>query len=289
MSSVEIWEVIDIIDEALIEDIQEGDHTTLATIDHDAMGTAKLLVKEPGIIAGVELAEQILKHVNPELEVDIFIPDGARVEAGDVAFTVTGRVQALLVAERTMLNFMQRMSGIATNTNKYVQKIRYTNARILDTRKTSPGLRFFEKWAVRIGGGHNHRLGLYDMILIKDNHIDFCGGIEPAITKVVRYLEENELQLPIEIETRNIDEVQQVLRTGKVDRIMLDNYKLEDLKAAVTLINKQFETEASGGVNIETVLPIAETGVDFISVGELTHSVRSLDLSFKAMMDAAAQ
>ncbi len=281
--SVVIWDLLDIIDEALIEDIQEGDHTTLATIDHEAAGTAKLLIKEPGILAGVELAEQVLKHVNPELEVDIFIPDGARVNPGDIAFNVTGRIQALLVAERTMLNFMQRMSGIATNTNKYVQEVRHTDVKILDTRKTTPGLRTFEKWAVRIGGGHNHRFGLYDMIMIKDNHIDFCGGIENAINRVLQYLDANELNLRIEVETRNIDEVWQVLRTGKVDRIMLDNFQLNDLHEAVKVIGKQFETEASGGVNIQTVKAIAETGVDFISVGALTHSVKSLDLSFKAV------
>lgn len=282
--SVVIWDLLDVIDEALIEDIQEGDHTTLATIEHEAAGTAKLLVKEPGIIAGVELAEQILKHVSPELEVDIFIPDGARVVPGDVVLHATGRIQALLVAERTMLNFIQRMSGIATNTNCFVQAVRHTNAKILDTRKTTPGLRTFEKWAVRIGGGHNHRFGLYDMIMIKDNHIDFCGGIENAINRVLQYLKDNELNLRIEVETRNLDEVQQVLRTGRVDRIMLDNYKLEDLREAVKVIANQFETEASGGVNINTVKDIAETGVDFISVGELTHSVKSLDLSFKALM-----
>ncbi len=282
--SVVIWDLLDVIDEALIEDIQEGDHTTLATIEHEAAGTAKLLVKEPGIIAGVELAEQILKHVSPELEVDIFIPDGARVVPGDIVLHATGRVQALLVAERTMLNFIQRMSGIATNTIRFVQAVRHTNAKILDTRKTTPGLRSFEKWAVRIGGGHNHRFGLYDMIMIKDNHIDFCGGIENAINRVLQYLKDNELNLRIEVETRNLDEVQQVLRTGRVDRIMLDNYKLEDLREAVKVIANQFETEASGGVNINTVKDIAETGVDFISVGELTHSVKSLDLSFKALM-----
>lgn len=282
--SVVIWDLLDIIDEALIEDIQEGDHTTLATIDHEAAGTAKLLVKEPGIIAGVELAEQILKHVNPELEVDIFIPDGARVEPGDIVLTASGRVQALLVAERTMLNFMQRMSGIATNTNRFVQAVRHTEAKILDTRKTAPGLRTFEKWAVRIGGGHNHRFGLYDMIMIKDNHVDFCGGIENAINRVHQYLADNELNLRIEVETRNLDEVWQVLKTGRVDRIMLDNYRLEDLREAVKVIGKQFETEASGGVNLNTVKAIAETGVDFISVGELTHSVKSLDLSFKAVV-----
>ncbi len=285
MSSVELWEMLDIIDEALIEDIQEGDHTTLATIDHEATGTAKLLVKENGIIAGVELAEQILKHVNPELEVDIFIPDGAIVEPGQVAFTATGRIQALLVAERTMLNFMQRMSGIATKTNAFVQKVRKTNAKILDTRKTTPGLRNFERWAVRIGGGHNHRMGLYDMILIKDNHIDFCGGIDNAIKRVLSYLEENELDLRIEIETRNLDEVWQVLNAGKVDRIMLDNFLPEMLMEAVQIINHQFETEASGGITLEKVQQVAETGVDFISVGELTHSVKSLDLSFKAVLD----
>ena len=282
--SVVIWDLLDIIDEALIEDIQEGDHTTLATIDHEAAGTAKLLVKEPGIIAGVELAEQILKHVNPELEVDIFIPDGARVEPGDIVLTASGRVQALLVAERTMLNFMQRMSGIATNTNRFVQAVRHTEAKILDTRKTTPGLRTFEKWAVRIGGGHNHRFGLYDMIMIKDNHVDFCGGIENAINRVHQYLADNELNLRIEVETRNLDEVWQVLKTGRVDRIMLDNYSLEALREAVKVIDKQFETEASGGVNLNTVKAIAETGVDFISVGELTHSVKSLDLSFKVVV-----
>ena len=243
------------------------------------------MVKQPGIIAGVELAEQILKHVNPELEVDIVIPDGAKVEPGDIAFTVFGRVQALLVAERTMLNFMQRMSGIATKTNTFVQKVRHTNAKILDTRKTTPGLRNFEKWAVRIGGGHNHRMGLYDMIMIKDNHIDFCGGIENAITKVRQYLQDNELELKIEVETRNIEEVWQVLRTGGVDRIMLDNFAVNNMKEAVEAISGQFETEASGGINIDTVLNYAETGVDFISIGELTHSVNSLDLSFKAVMD----
>ncbi len=286
MSNVPLWDLIDILDEALIEDIQEGDHTTLATIDHDATGTAKLLVKEPGIIAGVELAEHILKHVNPELEVDIFIPDGARVEPGDVVFHASGRVQALLVAERTMLNFMQRMSGIATRTNLFVQAVRHTQARILDTRKTTPGLRNFEKWAVRIGGGHNHRFGLYDMILIKDNHVDFCGGIEPAINKVLQYLHDQSLDLRIEVETRNLSEVQHVLKTGRVHRIMFDNFPLDMLREGVAMVGGSFETEASGGVNLQTVKDIAETGVDFISVGELTHSVKSLDLSFKAVIDA---
>ena len=206
------------------------------------------------------------------------------MEPGDIVLTASGRVQALLVAERTMLNFMQRMSGIATNTNRFVQAVRHTEAKILDTRKTTPGLRTFEKWAVRIGGGHNHRFGLYDMIMIKDNHVDFCGGIENAINRVHQYLADNELNLRIEVETRNLDEVWQVLKTGRVDRIMLDNYSLEALREAVKVIDKQFETEASGGVNLNTVKAIAETGVDFISVGELTHSVKSLDLSFKAVV-----
>lgn len=276
--------LLEVIDGALIEDIQEGDYTTLATIDHNAEGTARLLVKEPGIIAGVELAATLLKHVNPELDIDTFIPDGARVEPGDIVFTATGRIQALLVAERTMLNFMQRMSGIATRTNEFVQKIRHTHARILDTRKTTPGLRYFEKWAVRIGGGHNHRMGLYDMIMIKDNHIDFCGGIPQAISRVHEYLEENQLELPIEIETRSIDEVWEVLKAGRVNRIMLDNFALPDLYEAVKLIAGQFETEASGGISPDTVVPVAESGVDFISVGALTHSVKSLDLSFKAVI-----
>ena len=284
MSNIDFADLLEIVDAALIEDIQEGDHTTLATIDADAEGSAKLLVKEPGIIAGVELAEMILKHINPELEIDISIPDGARVEAGDIVFTASGRVQALLVAERTMLNFMQRMSGIATHTNEFVQKVRHTKARILDTRKTTPGLRQFEKWAVRLGGGHNHRYGLYDMILIKDNHIDFCGGIENAIQRVLAYLEENELNLQIEIETRNIDEVWQVMKTGKVNRIMLDNFDLPQLYEAVKLIDGQFETEASGNMHLDRVKAVAESGVDFISVGEITHSVKSLDLSFKAIL-----
>lgn len=284
MNNVQIWDLIDVLDEALIEDIQEGDHTTLATIDPDALGTARLLVKEHGILAGVELAEHILKHVSPELEVDVVIPDGARVEPGDVAFLAHGRVQALLVAERTMLNFMQRMSGIATRTNQFVQAVRHTQARILDTRKTTPGLRAFEKWAVRIGGGHNHRFGLYDMILIKDNHIDFCGGIEAAINRVLQYLHDNELDLRIEVETRSLDDVQHVLKTGRVHRIMFDNFPLDRLREGVAMVGKQVETEASGGVNLQTVQAIAETGVDFISVGELTHTVKSLDLSFKAVI-----
>ena len=285
MSNLQLWDLIDMLDEALIEDIQEGDHTTLATIDHDATGTAKLIVKESGIIAGVQLAEHILKHVNPELEVDIFIPDGVRVEPGDIVFHASGRVQALLVAERTMLNFMQRMSGIATCTSQFVQAIRHTQARILDTRKTTPGLRNFEKWAVRIGGGHNHRFGLYDMILIKDNHVDFCGGIEPAINKVLQYLHDQSLDLRIEVETRNLSEVQHVLKTGRVHRIMFDNFTLETLREGVAMVGGRFETEASGGVNLQTVQAIAETGVDFISVGALTHSVKSMDLSFKAVID----
>jgi nicotinate-nucleotide pyrophosphorylase (carboxylating) len=284
MNSLDADELLDFIDSVLIEDIQEGDHTTLATIDAAAHGQAKLLVKAPGIIAGVDLAQKILQHVNPETEVNISVPDGARVEPGDIVFTAYGRVQALLVAERTLLNFMQRMSGIATRTNHYVQAVRHTQARILDTRKTSPGLRFFEKMAVRMGGGHNHRFGLYDMIMIKDNHVDFSGGVEAAVLKVRAYLEANNLDLPVEIETRSMQEVRQALAVGGVDRIMLDNFDVETMREAVAYIRKRVEVEASGGVNLNTVKEIAETGVDFISVGELTHSVTSLDLSFKAII-----
>lgn len=284
MNNLAADELIDFIDSVLIEDIQEGDHTTLATIDANAHGQAKLLVKAPGIIAGVDLAQKILQHVNPETEVNISIPDGARVEPGDVIFTAYGRVQALLVAERTLLNFMQRMSGIATRTNQYVQAVRHTPARILDTRKTSPGLRYFEKMAVRMGGGHNHRFGLYDMVMIKDNHVDFCGGIEAAITRVRAYLDANNLAIPVEVETRNMQEVKQALAVGGIDRIMLDNFDANSMREAVTYIRKRVEVEASGGINLQTVKEIAETGVDFISVGELTHSVTSLDLSFKAMI-----
>ncbi len=284
MNEIESAAFIELIDAVLIEDIQEGDHTTMATIDPDAIGKAKLLVKEHGIIAGVDLAEMILKHVSPEIEVDIMIPDGAWVEPGFLVFTATGRIQALLIAERTLLNFMQRMSGIATRTNLYVQSVRGTKAKILDTRKTVPGLRYFDKWAVRLGGGYNHRMGLYDMIMIKDNHVDYCGGIAKAVERVAQYQAENALSLPVEIEVRNIDEVKQVLACGGVNRIMLDNFKLEDLQGAVALIGEKFETEASGGVTLDTVSAIAATGVDFISVGELTHSVNGLDMSFKAML-----
>lgn len=284
MNDIETLDFIELIDAVLIEDIQEGDHTTLATIDADAIGKAKLLVKEHGIIAGVDLAEKILKHVSPEIEIDKMIPDGAWVEPGFLVFTATGRIQALLIAERTLLNFMQRMSGIATRTNLFVQSVRGTKAKILDTRKTIPGLRYFDKWAVRLGGGYNHRMGLYDMVMIKDNHIDYCGGIENAIDRVQLYLEENKIDIPVEIETRNIVEVKQVLAKGGVNRIMLDNFKLEDLHTAVGLIGNKFEIEASGGINLDTVSAIAAAGVDFISVGELTHSVKGLDLSFKAII-----
>lgn len=287
MNSIEPFELIEFIDDILIEDIQEGDHTTLATIDKDATGKAKLLVKESGIIAGVDLAEKILQHVAPDVEVDKMIPDGAWVEPGFLVFTATGRIQALLVAERTLLNFMQRMSGIATRTNMYVQKVRNTKAKIIDTRKTAPGLRIFDKQAVRFGGGHNHRMGLYDMIMIKDNHVDYCGGIAHAIERVIQYQQENKLDLQVEIETRNLDEVRQVIAVGGVNRIMLDNYALEDMRKAVQLIGGRYEVEASGGITLDTVAEIAHTGVDFISVGELTHSVRGLDLSFKAITHPA--
>ena len=284
MNNPEPEELLEFIDSVLIEDIQDGYHTTLSTIDADAMGQAHLLVKEAGIIAGVDLARMILHHIQPELEINIAIPDSARVEPGDIVFTVFGRIQALLVAERTMLNFMQRMSGIATRTNAYVQLTRHTHAKILDTRKTSPGLRYFEKWAVRLGGGYNHRFGLYDMIMIKDNHVDFCGGIPEAVGRAQAYMAQHQLNLQVELETRNLEEVRQALATPGIDRIMLDNFDIATLKEAVQLINGKIPTEASGGINLNTVKAVAETGVDFISVGELTHSVKSLDLSFKAVM-----
>lgn len=268
---------------ALEEDIQDGDHTTLACIPSTESGTARCLIKEDGVLAGVELAVEIFHMVDSSLKVDIKINDGTPVKYGDVPFFVSGSKQSILTAERLVLNFMQRMSGIATKTRAFADKIAHTKCRLLDTRKTTPGLRVFEKWAVRIGGGHNHRMGLYDRVMIKDNHVDFCGGIPEAIDTVERYLKEKNLSIPVEIETRNLAEVAQVLKRGGVDRIMLDNYKLETMREAVQLIDGRFETEGSGGVNLETVGPIAETGVDFVSVGALTHSATSMDISLKAV------
>ncbi len=268
---------------AIEEDIKDGDHSALACIPKDARGKAKLLVKEEGIIAGIAVAKEIFKRFDDSVVFEQLIEDGERVKYGDIAFYIEGYSQKLLGAERLVLNVMQRMSAIATLTNKFVVEIGDLPTKILDTRKTTPLIRFLEKQAVKIGGGENHRMGLYDMVMLKDNHIDFAGGIEQAITKTKSYLKENNLSLKIEIETRNLDEVKEVLRVGGVDRIMLDNFSFEDIKTAVQLINGKYETEASGGIKLSTVRKFAECGVDYVSSGALTHSVHNLDLSLKAV------
>ena len=271
------------IEQALYEDIRNiGDLSSLSSIDRDTKGTAKLLVKDEGILCGMSVAKAIAQKVDDTLQFEELIKEGSTVKFGNIAFYLEGNAISILTAERLILNCMQRMSGIATTTQKYAKAIEGTNAKVIDTRKTTPNLRFLEKYAVTVGGGFNHRYGLYDMIMLKDNHIDFCGGITKAIQKVRKYLSDNNLSLKIEVETRNIDDVKEILACGGIDRIMLDNYKPEDCKMAVELINKQYEVEASGGITLETIRAYAETGVDFISVGALTHSVRSLDLSLKA-------
>lgn len=267
------------------EDIGDGDHTSLSCIPTDARGKQQLIVKEDGILAGVEVARSIFRAFDPELKVTIFIHDGAEVKKGDIAFLVEGKVLSLLQTERLMLNVMQRMSGIATTTHRYVERLKGTKTRILDTRKTTPGLRLIEKEAVRIGGGCNHRIGLFDMILLKDNHVDFAGGIANAINGARRYCQEKGKNLKIEIEVRNFDELNEALACGGVDRIMLDNFSVEDTRKAVSIIAERAETESSGGITFDTIRDYAECGVDFISVGALTHSVKSLDLSFKAVTD----
>lgn len=272
-----------IIDNALREDIGDGDHSSLSCVPKEAKGQAKLLVKEEGVIAGIELAERIFKRYDPALELEIYLKDGDRVNVGDIAFTVKGSSISILSTERLVLNFMQRMSGIATQTRKIVDLIEGTNAKLLDTRKTTPGIRYMEKWAVRIGGGVNHRFALYDMIMLKDNHIDYAGGVKPAIDKANAYLKETGKDLKIEIEVRDENELNEVLSIGNVHRIMLDNFTPERLQKALQLIPDSIETEASGGITIETIRAFAETGVDFISVGALTHSVKSLDMSLKAI------
>lgn len=271
----------DLIKLAFAEDIGDGDHTTLSTIPADAMGKSKLLIKQEGILAGVEMAKEVFNAFDPSLEIEVFINDGAHVKPGDVAFIVSGKIQSLLQTERLMLNIMQRMSGIATVTNKYVQLLDGTNTRVLDTRKTTPGLRMIEKAAVKIGGGVNHRIGLFDMILIKDNHVDFAGSLENAVTKAREYCTEKGKNLKIELEVRNFDELDRAIKVG-VDRVMLDNFSVEDTKKAVEFINGRVETESSGGITFETLRQYAECGVDYISVGALTHSVKGLDMSFKA-------
>lgn len=270
------------IKNALSEDIGSGDHSSLACIPANATRQARLLVKEDGVLAGVNLALEVFRIYDPRLKTTLFMADGATIRKGDVAFEVEGPAQAILAVERLVLNIMQRMSGIATTTRRVVDLVEGTGVRILDTRKTTPGLRYLEKMAVRIGGGVNHRFGLYDMIMLKDNHIDYAGGIPQAMERVRSYMRDNGLRLPVEIEARNMDEVALILKEEGVTRIMLDNFNPPELKSAVAFINKQMETEASGGITPETVRAYAETGVDYISMGALTHSVKSLDLSLKA-------
>lgn len=272
----------EIIDNALAEDIGDGDHTTLATIPADAMGSARLLIKDTGILCGVDIASAVFHKVDPDLQLNIYIRDGAAVKRGEIAFTVKGRIASILQSERLVLNFMQRLSGIATATGRVVKKIEGLHTRILDTRKTTPLLRGLEKYAVITGGGTNHRMGLYDMIMIKDNHVDYAGGIILAIDRVHDYMKRTGKILKIEIEVRNFTELQQVIGHGGVDRIMLDNFTSEDMKEAVRLIAGRFETEASGGITEENVCDFAGTGVDFISMGALTHRIISLDMSPKA-------
>ena len=271
----------DLLELAFAEDVGDGDHTTLSTIPADEMGKQRLIVKEEGIIAGIEIAKKVFDKFDPELKMTTYIADGAHVKPGDIAFVVEGRVRSLLQTERVMLNIMQRMSGIATVTAKYQAKLEGLKTKVLDTRKTTPGLRMLEKEAVRIGGSCNHRIGLFDMILIKDNHVDFAGGIKEAIESAKRYCQETGRDLKIEIEVRNTDEINQALEVG-VDRIMLDNFTPERTREAVELINGRVEIESSGGITIDTLRAYGECGVDFISVGALTHSVKGLDMSFKA-------
>lgn len=267
---------------ALSEDLGSGDHTSLATIPKSQYGIAKLIIKEEGILAGVATSLSIFNRVDPELEVDYFIKDGERVQVGDIAFEVKGKIHSILIAERLVLNVMQRMSGIATMTRKVVDAIATTKAKVLDTRKTTPGLRYLEKQAVRIGKGVNHRMGLFDMILIKDNHVDYAGGIENALNKAFKYRKDNGLDIDIEIEVRNLEELKQVLASDKVDRVLLDNFDYKTLREAVQLVDGRIITEASGGITLENVYDFAACGVDYVSMGALTHSVKSLDMSLKA-------
>ena len=265
------------------EDLGDGDHSSLACIPWEATGKAKLLIKEEGILAGVKVAKEAFREVDQDLVCEILIEDGSKINPGDIAFYINGRQQSILKSERLVLNILQRMSGIATSTNQYVTSVAGTKAKILDTRKTTPGFRFLEKEAVRIGGGLNHRMGLFDMIMLKDNHIVYGGGIEKAIAKTREYLRKNSRKLKIEIEARNLDDVSRILSTGGVNRIMLDNFNLEDTRKAVEMIAGRYETESSGGITLETARAYAECGVNFISVGALTHHIRSLDMSLKAM------
>jgi len=272
----------DFIENCLAEDVGDGDHSSLACISETEEGKARLIVKEPGILSGSRVASEVFSIVDSGLESDMFINDGSEIKPGDVVFHVSGRIHSILKAERLVLNIMQRMSGIATSTRQYVKRLEGLNTKILDTRKTTPGMRFLEKEAVRTGGGMNHRMGLYDMIMLKDNHIDYAGGIENAIRKTREYLSSTGRKLKVEIEARNLRDVRIILETGGVDRIMLDNFSIEDTKEAVRMISGRFETESSGGINLDTIRFYAECGVDFISSGALTHQIKSLDMSLKA-------
>ncbi len=276
----------DLLNLAFAEDIGDGDHTTLSTIPYSEVGRQRLIIKEEGILAGVEIAKKIFEKFDPELRMEVYITDGTKVKPGDIAFEVSGRVHSLLQTERVMLNIMQRMSGIATVTAKYQERLEGLKTKVLDTRKTTPGLRMLEKEAVRIGGGCNHRIGLFDMILIKDNHVDFAGGINEAVTSAKNYCKEKGLNLKIELEVRNTDEIMQALEAG-VDRIMLDNFTPERTREAVKLIDGRVEIESSGGITLDTLREYGECGVDYISVGALTHSVKGLDMSFKACNQTA--
>lgn len=279
--------MVDNLDELIklwfAEDIGDGDHTTLSCIPETAMGKSQLIIKEKGILAGVEVAKRIFAAFDPELKMTQFLHDGDEVNVGDIAFVVEGKIQSLLQTERLMLNIMQRMSGVATRTAEYVKLLEGTKTRVLDTRKTTPGLRPLEKEAVKIGKGVNHRIGLFDMILLKDNHVDFAGGIDKAILRAKEYCKEKNKDLKIEIEVRNFDELEQVMKVGGVDRIMLDNFSPENTRKAVEIVGGKYEIESSGGITFDTLREYAECGVDFISVGALTHSVKSLDMSFKAV------
>ena len=276
-------EIKDFVRLSIEEDVKLGDHSTLSCIPKNKLGSAKLLIKENGIISGIEVVKEIFKTYDNSIEFIANLKDGEKVKIGDIAFTVNGSSRTLLTIERLVLNVMQRMSAISTLTDKFVQELKGFNTKVLDTRKTTPLNRFLEKQAVKIGGGHNHRFGLYDMIMLKDNHIDFAGGIKEAIIKANNYIDTENLNLKIEIETRNLQELKEVLKYGGVDRIMLDNFSFEDLKLGVELINGKFETEASGGIDLKTIKNYALCGVDYISVGALTHSVKNMDLSLKAI------
>lgn len=279
-----MFQLEEFVKQALHEDVGDGDHSTLASIDGSAVSNAKLLVKENGIIAGVEVAEKIMELYDSSLDVKINIKDGSRISVGEIVFEVNGPARSILTTERLILNIMQRMSGIATHTNRLVEKVKHTQVKLLDTRKTTPLFRYFEKLAVKIGGGENHRFGLYDMIMLKDNHIDYAGGITSAMHKTKNYLAENNKSLKIELEIRNFRELEEALSVGGMDILMLDNFTPDDIRKALELINKKYLVEASGGINESNLVSYAETGVDFISIGALTHQIKSLDLSLKAKL-----